>query len=625
YRLGVKYKNENKLEQAIEEFRKVLAAYPDNYNAYMHIAQIREKQGKPRLAIYNLKKALAYNPGWGKAHRMLARVYESDKQIQNAIKELQLYQQVCDPEERDSVQAQLDRLTGSLGAPGAGTGAVATATAAPAGGKQASAPAKRSRKASAATTRPIKAGPEAEREFKHGVAAYQEAVQTGDPAGFDRAIAHFRKTLEYHPGHAGAYYYAGLIRRRKGQNQMAKVNFSKAVTYPELGYNAHFYLGKIHGEEKEYEEAIRHLKAYMQKTSYEAGRREAQALIDRFQSALQAQRGDTVEVDIAAVAEAELHREVSDVPPEVPLAPMEVRIDSLLSMAIVDTLTDPGQAMLKGVRMFRDGSYDAAIETFKEVLVSYPRGNIAACAIYNIGICYLKLKVRDYRSAENQFQQVIERYPSHPLASKSTFLKAVCYYERKESELAERLLRQFIQKYRTHAWVGKAYEKLGDAYTDLEKHRKAVDAYSQAASGAANDVDKVYAFYKLGTAYFRIDNPARAVQSFEKAIAAGEKNNIRERVPDSYYKIADYYYKQKEYDRALDYYKRATRGHEWYHDTPWGLFQIGNIYKHQKKYELAAKTYKKLMEAYPGHYWAGQAQWKMEDAVWENEYRAVLR
>ncbi|MBN1306273.1 MAG: tetratricopeptide repeat protein, partial [Chitinispirillaceae bacterium] len=57
YRLGVKYKNEKKYERAIDEFRKVLAAYPDNYNAYFQMAEIRAEQQRPRLVIYNLKKA----------------------------------------------------------------------------------------------------------------------------------------------------------------------------------------------------------------------------------------------------------------------------------------------------------------------------------------------------------------------------------------------------------------------------------------------------------------------------------------------------------------------------------------------------------------------------------------
>lgn len=110
YRLGVKYKNDKKYDEAIEEFRKVLAAYPENHNAYMHMAEIRAVQEKPRLVIYNLRKALTFNPGWGKAHKLLAGSYEKDGQIQKAIVELQQYQQFCDPAERDSLQYQIERL-----------------------------------------------------------------------------------------------------------------------------------------------------------------------------------------------------------------------------------------------------------------------------------------------------------------------------------------------------------------------------------------------------------------------------------------------------------------------------------------------------------------------------------
>ena len=114
YRLGVNYKNENKFDQALDEFRKVLTAYPDNYNAYMQVAEIKKSQNMPRLEIYNLKKALAYNPGWGKAHSMLADAYERDMQIQNAIMEMQIYLQSCDPSEQDGVQKRIDKLVKKL-------------------------------------------------------------------------------------------------------------------------------------------------------------------------------------------------------------------------------------------------------------------------------------------------------------------------------------------------------------------------------------------------------------------------------------------------------------------------------------------------------------------------------
>ncbi len=634
YRLGVKYKNEKKIDQAIEEFRKVLAAYPDNYNTYMHLAEIREYQERHRLAIYNLKKALAYNPGWGKAQKRLAAVYEKDGQFQNAIKEMQDYYQVCDPAERDSIQKQIDRLitvvryggrkrrsepkTSSAKEPQSPVDDIEASLAAP----------KKTGAATARTTGRKRTSPAvknavAENEFKLGIAAYSEGVSSQSQALFDKAIGHLRKTLKLQPRHSGAYYYAGLIRRRNGQNKMAKINFEKAVSYPELGYNAHFYLGKIYGEEKKYKVAITHLKKYNTKTDYEPGKREAQTLIDRYTAAYNAAHEDTLKVDIAALGRDELHREISKIPQEAVHKSMEVRIDSLLFMSIVDTLTDPGQAMLKGVKSFLADRFDDAIDDFKKVLLKYPSGDVAARCVYNIGVCYMKLK--NFGAAEGKFQQVLDQYRTHSLASQSLFLMGMSYLERRESPRAEKIFRKFIQKYRSHTWTGKAYEKLGDAYVDMMQDKKAVDAYSHAAEIAKSPLDAVYALFKLGEAYFKIGNTTRAVDAFQKAIIRGEKKSVFVRIPDSYYKIADHYYQQKKYTKALDFYRKVTRKYPSYQDTPWGLFQIGSIYKNIKKYDKAIKIFKKLINSHGDDYWARQARWKLEDTVWEHEYRAVLK
>jgi tetratricopeptide (TPR) repeat protein len=235
------------------------------------------------------------------------------------------------------------------------------------------------------------------------------------------------------------------------------------------------------------------------------------------------------------------------------------------------------------------------------------------------------VKLRDYEAAENQFAQVLKRFSSHGLAPQSLFLKALSYYERHESATAEKLFRQFISNHRSHEWVGKAYEKLGDSYVDLEQHKRAVDAYTRAAARADTPLDKVHALYKLGEAYGAIGNHGRALEAYRKTIETGEKNDLFERVPDAYYRIADQYYRSAEPDKALEYYTRVTRLYPGYHDNAWGLFQIGNVHKKQGNYEKAIDIYRKLMEEHEGEYWAEQAQWKLEDAIWEHQYRAVLR
>jgi tetratricopeptide (TPR) repeat protein len=288
--------------------------------------------------------------------------------------------------------------------------------------------------------------------------------------------------------------------------------------------------------------------------------------------------------------------------PETTLSTIEVRIDSLLTLAVVDTLSDAGQAMLSGVKEFKAGRFDEAIKSFKKVMVSFPTAIVGPLCTYDIGVCYMKLRL--FPSAENQFDQVLDRYPSHALAAQSRFFKAYSYLERGESGRAEKLLLEFLRKHRTHAWAGKAFEKLGDLYVDLRQLNKALDAYRQASAQASNAPDRLYALYKLGNAYFDAGNAVRGAETLKKVIETGEKNGSFIRVPDSYYRLADHQYQQKEYKGALENYQRATRKYPSYQETPWGLFQIGNIFKNQKNFQKAIETFKDLAKSYPEDYWA---------------------
>jgi tetratricopeptide (TPR) repeat protein len=293
-------------------------------------------------------------------------------------------------------------------------------------------------------------------------------------------------------------------------------------------------------------------------------------------------------------------------------------------MLAVDTLSDLGQQLLNGIKLFKNGEYDKSVKAFREVLALKPSGTPAMHCVYNTGVCYFKLGL--FQDAENQFQQVLERFPGQPVAPQCLFLKAMTYLNRGNPETAESLLRKFIQEYRYHSWSGKAFEMLGDAYIDMGQPRKAIDAYTNAAQKPLGGyADRVFASYKLGSACLQIGNQTRAIQAFQSAIETGEKNNVYVRVPDSYYRIADEKFKAKDFKGAMDYYTKVTRKYPAFQETPWGLFQIGSIYKNLKEYQSAVKTFKELMKRYPDDYWAKQAQWKMEDSIWENEYKAVLR
>ena len=599
YRLAVQYKNEKKYAQAVEEFKKVLAVYPDHYNSYMQLAEINAAQGNHKLVIYNLRRALVYNPGWSKAQLMLAGACAADGQFEKAIQEYQTYMTSCDPNQRDSLQTVINglihKMKGLPPADGKAHHKAETAAAVQADGARKPQPAA-----------PIKLDPRAEEAMKKVITLYEENK-------YDEALVAAKEVLAIQSNHPGAYYYAGLVRMKNGQADMAKINFRKAVAHPKYGAAAYYYLGVICGQEGANKEAVKYLKAALAAKGEGFSRKEAAQLVEKYGG------GKIVVADSSSADEPE---NVEPVAAD-NYAPIEIRIDSMLSMMTIDTITDAGQKLLAAIRAFQDARYDDALREFKKVLAENPTGPIASNSLYNAGICYYRLRL--YKDAENQFQLFLDRFPNHKFAPRAAFFKACCYQERGDYAVSEKLFRQFIQGNRSHEWVNRAYERLGDSYADLEQHKKAVDAYTQALTGSSGYTDKVIINYKLGTACTQIGDKNRAIAYFQAAIDIGEKNNIYVRVPDSYYKVADVKFQQKEFTTALDYYKKVTRKYPAFQETPWGLFQIAGIYRNLKQYREAVDTYKDLMQRYPDDYWAKQAQWKLEDTVWENEYRSVKK
>jgi len=607
YRLAQQYKSEKKYDLAISEFRKVLAAYPDHYNTYMHLAEIRREQGNHKLVIYNLREALKFNPGWGRAQKMLADAYAADGQPEKAIAEFQAYQNVCDPIERDSLQVVIDgliRRMRGVPSPQKPQQAASADTAAKVSVPAAPAPVPAAQPASS-----VRLNSQAEELMKKVISLYNEKK-------YDEMLKAVKEVLAVQSNHPGAYYYAGLVRRMNKQLKMAKINFNKALTHPRYGGAAHFYLGVIGAEENDRETAVKHLRAALASKSDRFDRKEAQRLLDGYGVDTKQSSSDTTTASENAVSAGAV--------PVDKYAPIEIRIDSMLSMMTVDTLTDVGQKLLAGIRSFKAGRFDEAILEFRKVLADNPNGPIAAHCLYNTGISYYKLRL--FNDAQNQFQLFLDRFPNHKFVSQAFFFRACCFQERGDYAVSERLFRQFIQNYRTHEWVGRAWERLGDSYADLEQHKKAVDAYTQALANAAKSpLDQVVLNFKLGNSSILVGNNGRALTFFAAAVDIGEKNNIFFRVPDSYYKIADIKFQQKEFTSALEDYKRVTRKYPAFQETPWGLFQIANIQRNLKQHRNAVDTYRELMRLYPDDYWAKQAQWKLEDTIWEHEYRSVKR
>jgi tol-pal system protein YbgF len=90
----------------------------------------------------------------------------------------------------------------------------------------------------------------------------------------------------------------------------------------------------------------------------------------------------------------------------------------------------------KGLDAFRQGSYDEAIKTFNQFLLSYPNSSLAANALFWLGQAYF---------AQKRYEEAILSYQNKVPAA--LFKQAKAFFVLGDDDTAQILLREVIEKY----------------------------------------------------------------------------------------------------------------------------------------------------------------------------------
>ena len=108
--------------------------------------------------------------------------------------------------------------------------------------------------------------------------------------------------------------------------------------------------------------------------------------------------------------------------------------------------------------LFRRNDFAGAIEAFKAFLKDYPTSQLAANAVYWIGISYANL--RDYRSALAAQEEVITKYPQSPKAPDALLAIAAIQAEQGDNGSARNTLEDIIARFPASDAAGKARTRL---------------------------------------------------------------------------------------------------------------------------------------------------------------------
>jgi tetratricopeptide (TPR) repeat protein len=246
-----------------------------------------------------------------------------------------------------------------------------------------------------------------------------------------------------------------------------------------------------------------------------------------------------------------------------------------------------------GLAYYKEGSYDAAVETLKQALdtnmedkASHEKVDFNTCEM--IGIIYYNFKNND-DEAIKYFERAIMLNPED---GENYYYAGISYLRKENTDKAIEYLTKSIEKgYQKKADdPSEPYFRLGQAYYKKNVYSDALKWFEKAVEIKP---DKLEARELLGLIYHKRENVDKAIENFKVVVKANPENfNVQ-------YLLGLNYFKKKEYDKMIIAYKKAITINQDFADAH---FNLGMAYYYRNMYKEAIdelETAKKLNSSDP--------------------------
>ncbi|MDQ2999632.1 MAG: tetratricopeptide repeat protein [Fibrobacterota bacterium] len=601
------WEEKGEFDKAVQELRLYLSEHPDSPEIYARIGGLRMKQGNFKLAGENYKIALSKNPNLTQARVGLANAYEK----------------AGDKSKADEERKKLPHSSK------AASKAASNAAAAPI--DEAFSPALDSISSQ---------GPQGiytQKEFQEALGLYRDKKA-------DVMAGALRRSLAKTPGHAGAFYLGGVMRYEGGEFGKALFNFKRGVEYPDRGHNSWYYMGRIYQKQERFQDAIAAYEKYLAKTQSEAGRKQAEAYLAQMRGGKHPSEKDSHSVkagegtDLAAKSLGEAHEhghakdghEAGKAHSEEPAKaapPATFTVlgrDGSFFFLVPDEASPSGKKLMEAYDFCKREKFEKAVITLKETLLNYGGSDNAQAGILDLASVYLRLGL--WESARDRLGDYLGSgiRDSVKYFDAAQYLTALAHLGLKDGEKAEKAL----LKIKAGAPAGPVQEEIDYRLSqagELLQDSKKWSAYLEKAQASAKDpLRKATLAQKLGFLHAKYGGTDRAMDYFRKSMVDCKDSNLVDLCSESRLRLADMAFRKKDWKGAMDLYRQFAAMQPDHRESAWVQYQMANIYKVTNNFESALNQYKRVIDNYPDSYWASQAKWKREDAIWQKEYEEVL-
>jgi len=624
------YADQGKLAQALDEYKAVLSADRNNAEAYLGAGYVRFKMKDYKLAVDNFQLAQKNNPKLTKAIEGEAEALEALQQKDKALAKWRVLAESGTPEQKTKAQSQIGVLLGTQQTPAAAP-AAPTAPVTPASPAQVEKPTQPQQTSAGKFTYDSP-------DFKAGLAAYNQKK-------WGESSKYWREVLKKEPGNPGAYYYAGICRFNMGELDNAVINFNKGFDFPELGFNANYYLGRIYEQKGDKPKAISYYTKYMQLTPSSEGKAEAKDRISKLgatvvgplssasaEEPVTSSSSPSYECNsLASCLQMEEKRKQDSIAAHLETLknkPLTIGPEKIVAteyggnFAFAST-TEAGSADLqKSLNFIQKKSFQSAIDALQTTRQKFPGTPNSMAAAYNLLALYQYLELHDKVVALGNF--VLQEPVPEPYKSAIFYMLSFSLVKKKECKNAHSLLSDIVEDQKLGPTQGQRLALAAEIELCMPPDDNSPEILKKAIEAEPNKTKKNELRLKLADLYTKLQNSPAAMQA-HKEIMEDCLPNTADPCRKAVYELGDRSFLAQNWPMALEYYNKAV---EQYKDPaliPWALFQIGNVFRKQGNYKEAVRSYDRLIKEFGGSYWADQAKLYKDDAIWQESNQGVLK
>lgn len=272
---------------------------------------------------------------------------------------------------------------------------------------------------------------------------------------------------------------------------------------------------------------------------------------------------------------------------------------------------------------FNRGNYRKALTLFGNHRKLYPRSSYWSDIQVRMADCHFYL--RNYDEAGREYESFLKNFPNHPDRDWAIYQLGNTYLKRKQFGKA----REYFQRVAQNAKDPKLRERgsymIGRSYFVENRFEEALRGFEQTLAAHPNGELIPRIHYEMGDCYYNLKQFDKALEWYRKVLDRFPSSEVVVDALSGYQWASLQLGREKEAFRLIRDFLQKNSGKK----ELWALaFREGDYFYANKEYEKARDSYLRLAEDLKGipdlsaraYYWAGMASFKLADYETALEY-----